>query len=70
MESKNVINVMNLTVKFIQGENQLNLINREIEFNNIKETAENLSMKILTTRANLKRFNKKIKLISLIRKMA
>jgi hypothetical protein len=61
MKAKNVNNVMNLTVKFIQGQNELNLINREIEFNNIKETAENLSMKILTTRANLKRFNKKIK---------
>lgn len=54
-------NVMNLTVKFIQGSNELKLINREIEFNSIKETAENLSIKILTTRANMKRFNQKIK---------
>lgn len=54
-------NVMNLGVKFIQGTNELKLINREIEFNSIKETAENLSIKILTARANMKRFNQKIK---------
>lgn len=54
-------NVMNLGVKFIQGTNELKLINREVEFNSIKETAENLSIKILTARANMKRFNQKIK---------
>lgn len=61
MKTKNVKNVMNLGVKFIQGENELRLLSREIEFNSIKETAENLSIKILTARANMKRFNQKIK---------
>lgn len=61
MKTKNLNKVMNLTVKFIQGTNELKLINREIEFNSIKETAENLSIKILTARANMKRFNQKIK---------
>ena len=61
MKTKNVNNVMNLGVKFIQGTNELKLINREVEFNSIKETAENLSIKILTARANMKRFNQKIK---------
>jgi hypothetical protein len=56
-----VVNLVNVNVKFIQGNAELNLMQKEIELNSIKEVAENLSIKILTARANMKRYNKNIK---------
>ena len=65
---KNVINtietatnLVTVNVKFIQGDAILNVANKEMNLNDIKETAESLSIKILTARANLKRYGKKIK---------
>jgi hypothetical protein len=58
---KKSVNLVNVNVKFIQGNAELNLMQKEIELTNIKQLAETLSIKILTARANMKRYNKKIK---------
>lgn len=59
---------MNVTVKLIQKSAQLQIVNNQIEFTNVKELAEQISIKILTARANLKRYNKTIKGFSFNRK--
>ena len=63
-------NLVTVNVKFIQGDAILNVANKEMNLNDIKETAESLSFKILTARANLKRYGKKIKGFNFNRKFS
>jgi hypothetical protein len=62
------IETMNVTVKLIQKTSSLQIVNNQIEFTNVKQLAEKISIKILTARANLKRYNKTIKGFSFNRK--
>ena len=59
---------MNVTVKLIQKTASLQIVNNQIEFRDVKQLAEQISIKILTARANLKRYNKTIKGFSFNRK--
>ena len=65
---KNVVRTTKLSIEFVQGANKLNVSNVEINSVNIGQIAETLAGKILTARANMKRYGMSVKGFSFNRK--
>jgi hypothetical protein len=58
----------NLSIEFVQGANKLNVANVQIDSIKIDEIAYTLANKVLTARANMLKYNAKIKGFSFNRK--
>jgi hypothetical protein len=65
---KNVVRTTNLSIEFVQGANKLNVSNVQIDSIKIDEIAGTLAQRILTARANMKRYGMSIKGFSFNRK--
>lgn len=63
-----IMNSVNVNVKFVQGANELTISNLIVETTKISEVSGTLARKVLTARANMKRYGFAIKGFSFNRK--
>ena len=66
--AKNVVKTTKLSIEFVQGANKLNVSNVEINSVNIGQISQTLANRILTARANMKRYGMSIQGFSFNRK--